>query len=140
MRKTIDYTVANEGRDKGKVFHIREMPAAQAEKWAMRAILALAHSGVQLPDGFAGQGMRGIAELGVRALTGMQFEEAEPLLDEMMQCVEIRPDPSNQLLKRPLIDDDIEEIETRLLIRMEVAKLHVDFSTLAARSNSTETT
>jgi hypothetical protein len=37
-RKSIDVTIPFEGRDKGKVFHIVEMPSLHSERWAMRAI------------------------------------------------------------------------------------------------------
>lgn len=42
------------------------------------------------------------------------------------------PDPANQSVKRNLIDDDTEEVMTRLKLRGEVFKLHVDFLTAAA--------
>lgn len=136
MRKTLNFTVVAEGRDKGKMFQLREMAAARAEKWAMRALLALARSGVEMDEDFAQQGMRGVAILGIKALSKMHWEDAEPLVDEMMECVRCIPDPGNPLMVRDLIDDDIDEIETRLTLRMEVAKLHVDFSTLGGPSRS----
>lgn len=51
-RKEIYYTVEDKGRDQGKVFFIREMAASQAEWWAIRAGLAMAKNGVNLPDNF----------------------------------------------------------------------------------------
>ena len=50
-RKEMIYEVpAAEGnRDAGKRFLIVEMPATKAEKWAMRAILALMRGNVDLP-------------------------------------------------------------------------------------------
>ncbi|MCI0152403.1 DUF3990 domain-containing protein [Paraburkholderia sediminicola] len=32
-----------DGRDHGKVFQLTEMPSDQAEKWAIRVLLALGH-------------------------------------------------------------------------------------------------
>lgn len=134
MRKTSTYT-GTVGRDTGKQFEITEMPAAQAEKWAVRAILALGKSGIQMPDRFEAFGMEGVAALltqvGLRGLFGMQFAEAEPLLDEMMSCVVALPDPTNPAVKNPMIDMIIEEVPTRLALRSEVINLHVGFSVTA---------
>ncbi|XPE68477.1 hypothetical protein ACNKHP_21825 [Shigella boydii] len=37
------------------------------------------------------------------------------------------PDPKKRSIRRPLVEEDIEEIITRLNLRAEVFKLHVDF-------------
>ncbi len=126
-RKTTNYTVTDDGRDKGKVFVLTEMPASRAESWAMRALLALMESGVELPDGFERMGMAAMAEIGIRALSGLRWEVAEPLLDEMLSCVMIMPDPHKPHVIRNLIEEDIEEIMTRIKIRAEIWKLHTDF-------------
>lgn len=139
MRKEIDITITDDGRDLGKVFHIKEMSASQAEKWAMRALMIAARSGVDVGEAL-GAGMKGIAILGVTSLMTMNFFEAEPLLDEMMTCVRIKPDPKNRHVIRDLIDDDIEEILTRIKLRREVLNLHVDFSTAGALLKSTSET
>ena len=137
MRKEIDVTITDPGRDQGKTFHIREMPATRAEKWAMRALLAVARSGVDLPDDFTGMGMQGIALVGIRAITKITFEDAEPLLDEMMECVTIKPDPRNPAIMLALIEGDIEEIATLVKLRQEVINLHVSFFTSAGPLKST---
>ena len=58
-RKTIEYAVRDEGRDHNKIFVITEMPARQAMKWATRALVALVHAGVSLPDEIVGTGLAG---------------------------------------------------------------------------------
>ena len=132
MRKTKDVTIEAEGRDKGKTFRLTEMSAAQAEKWAVRAFQGLAKSGVALPDDFESAGLAGIAVLGFQALGGMDYSLVEPLMDEMMGCVQIK-EPA---LVRALIGDDIEEIRTRLLLRAEVFELITGFSLAAVRSRA----
>lgn len=133
MRNEKDHIVTEEGRDKNKVFHIVEMPASRAERWAMRALLALTHSGVDLGDIDPTSGMRGLAEaraLGaklLRALVGLQFDEVEPLLDEMMTCVFFKPDKSNPSMYRPLMEEDIEDVTTRIQLRLEVLNVHLGF-------------
>ena len=135
-RATANYTVTDEGRDNGKVFVITEMPASKAESWAMRALLALMAGGVEVPDGFERMGMAGMAEVGIRALTGLKWEVAEPLLAEMWSCVQIMPDSSKPHIVRNLIEEDIEEITTRIKIRAEVWKLHTGFLKAVAPSIS----
>lgn len=127
-RKTAKIVIEDDGRDKGKVFHLTEMPASRAEKWGMRALLAMSRAGVELPDEAAQSGMLGVAAAGVQALTRLSFYEAEELMDEMFQCITIQPDPALPAT-RALIEDDIEEISTRLTLRMEVLQLHMGFST-----------
>ena len=104
------------------------MPAYQAEKWAMRCILALGKSGVDLPDNIAASGFAGVAAAGLEALMKLDFADAEPLLDEMLSCVTIKPDPSRPDITRALFTDDIEEVTTFVRLRMEVFTLHTGFS------------
>ncbi len=127
-RKTALVVIEAQGRDHGKQFALREMPASQAEKWAMRALLALARAGIDLPDDPAEAGLPEIARIGLSALGAMAFADAEPLMDEMMACVRAVPDPARPAILRPLIEDDIEEVATRLHLRREVFQLHVGFS------------
>lgn len=131
-RKELYYTVEDKGRDNGKKFYIREMSATQAEWWAIRAILAMANNGINLPDNLSDMGMAGMAKVGLEMVAKIPPEDARPLLDELMKCVQAVPNPDDQSIKRPLIDDDTEEVITRLKLRGEVFKLHVDFLTATA--------
>jgi hypothetical protein len=145
MRKTKTVTIEEEGRDKGKVFIVTEMPASQAEKWALRALVLAAKSGVDIPDDIADAGMAGIAVLGIKTvLGGMDFEDVEPLLDEMFSsCLSFVPDPNNLAIRRgkdgiaPMIEEDIEEITTRIHLRAEVLNIHTGFLDAGARLNTT---
>jgi hypothetical protein len=128
-RKVVDVTITDEGRDKGKTFVLTEMPASQAEKWAMRLLLALTRAakdgaGIEIPDNLIEQGMAGVAQLGVKALAGVSFAEAEFLMDEMFRCVQIR----QPAIVRALVEDDIEEVRTRFKLRVELIALHTGFS------------
>ena len=131
-RKVVTVTIPQEGRDKGKAFLLTEMSASQAEKWALRALLALSRAGFEIPDGAAG--MAGIAQVGFQAFGRVDFHDAEPLLDEMFTCLKCVPDPNKPEITRPLVDDDIEEVQTRIYLRGEIFRLHVDFSKLAGQS------
>lgn len=133
-RKTRIVTIAADGRDKGKHFFITEMSAVKAEKWAGRALLAIANGGVDIPPEVLQMGAGAVVAAGFRALVAMSFADAEPLLDEMMQCVTVLPDKSKADVVRPMDDMDVEEIATLLLLRSEVIDVHTGFSIAASLS------
>jgi len=116
--------IANTGRDTGKQFLITEMSASKAENWAFRVILAIGNAGIEIPEGLAMQGMAGLMTIGYMNLLKIPFESAKPLLDEMMTCVQIMPSTN---VKRNLIEEDIEEVATRLQLRKSIWELHMDF-------------
>jgi hypothetical protein len=134
-RKTENFTVTDEGRDKNKTFLLTEWPASEAEAWAIRALLALGAADVEVPDGVLNDGMAGLAEIGLKKLFALPYKEAGPLLDELMKCIQVMPDPRRPQVKRALVETDIEEIRTRLALKWQVLKLHIDFSTAGGLSN-----
>lgn len=133
MRRQIKFIVQTEGRDKGKQFVITEMSAENAERWAIRALLGMASGGVEIPDSIASAGMAGIASMGVGMLGKLPPDLAQELLDEMFRCVQYVPNPARpEIAPRDPLPDDIEEVATRIRLRLEVFRLHVDFSSVAA--------
>ena len=116
--------VAETGRDLGKQFLITEMSASQAENWAFQVILAVGNAGIEIPEGLASQGMSGLMAIGYMNLLKIPFDAAKPLLDEMMNCVQIIPSAN---IKRKLVEEDIEEVGTRLQLRKATWNLHMDF-------------
>ena len=127
--KTKPVTVTREGRDKGKKYMIIEMPAEQAWKWAFRAFGAMARSGIDIPQHVVDMGLAGIAAMGIKAIAGIEFKEAEPLLDEITACIrrieELIPEG------RALVETDIEEPLTYGILQSEVFELHTGFSVAA---------
>jgi len=126
MRKQLTYT-AQDGRDKGKAFIITEMAARPAHKWATRALFALISGGVDIPESVAEMGMAGLAAIGLQSLNGISVEKAEPLLDELLTCVSVMPDPRKPEVVRALFDEDIEEPMTYFKLQKEVLILHMGF-------------
>lgn len=150
MRKTKEVKIATEGsRDKGKTFVITEMSAYDGEMWAIRAMRIAQKSGADIPGGIQA-GMAGIAAVGVLAVLegSTNFDEVKPLLDDMMRCVEIVTDKQTGFRRtindagsgEEAVNDDIEEIGTRFLLRREWLNLHMDFSIADALSKLISTT
>jgi hypothetical protein len=73
-------------------------------------------------------GMAGFAALlgTVGSFLAGPRDEVEALLKEMFDCVSIIMPATPE--GRPLIEEDIEEVSTRLVLRDEVLELHMGFS------------
>lgn len=123
MRRT-EIVEITEGRDAGKKYQITEMSAEAAEWWAFRALQAIAGADAELN---LQAPLADMAAQGIKALAKVHPEQARPLLDEMMGCVQILV-PATQK-PRPLLDGDIEDVKTRFMLRKAVVELHLGFST-----------
>ena len=142
MRKEKTIVISAAGRDQGKMYHVEELAASEAEAWATRALFIMMNCGVEVPDDLLSAGLAGLAAIGIKSLTRVPYEMAKPLFDEMMRCVAIVPDPKQPMIRRgsragcvgPMIEDDIEEVSTRLQLRKAVMELHLDFFLGTARS------
>lgn len=145
MRKTEMVRVPDwdGSRDAGKYFLITEMPAARAEKWAMRAFLALKGTTGEVPPEVMQLGMVAVAWRGLNAFLAADVDAAklEPLMDEMLTCVQMIRDPravdkaTGGPVATPIVsDDDVEEVRTILWLRSEVLRVHTGFSAADALS------
>lgn len=144
MRKVKDVTIgpdnapSEEGRDYKKMFRLTEMSAFAADEWANRAALALLPKLTrQVSEEVVEQlsenpNMATVERVGI-LLGNISFPETRELLKELMDCVQIIPDPKNPL-PRPIGmagSEDIEDVETLHYLRKEALALHTGF-TLAA--------
>jgi hypothetical protein len=133
-RRTKAVTIAAEGRDRGKTFLLTEMDAWRAEDWFDRAMMMLARSGTDVPPDIFRHGPAGFAVMGLGAvvsgLSKAPWADVRALLDEMFGCVAFVPPLANAepIRARELVDGQIEEVATRLLLREEVVSLHLGFS------------
>lgn len=121
--KTKEITI-EKGRDAGTKFLITEMPVAKADNWAMRALGVLARSGIETPD--ANTGLVGVAQMGMSAFSQVKTEEVIPLLDELLDCVQIIPE-GGQPRPLDLNINDVQDFTTLWALRKEVLHLHIDF-------------
>lgn len=131
-RKDRIFTVTKAGRDEGKTFYITEMPPRVGHRWATRAMLAVANTGIDLSDDVLSGGFAGLVATGIKSLGKVPADVAQPLLDELLDCVQVIPDASKPNVKRSMVDTDTEEVATLFQLQWEVLDLHVGFSTLAA--------
>lgn len=136
MRKTIDVTVTAEGRDKGKVFRITEMDVWAAENWSLRAATVMNRSNIDIPtEAILAGGILAVAAYGIRGLLSANFDDAKPLLDEMLACVQHLPAPREEPnIVRDLYPGDLEELASIFWLRDQVIELHTGFSVADAIS------
>jgi hypothetical protein len=128
-RKTVTLTIEEEGRDKGKIFVLTEMPATVGEKWAIQLLhLLVTQGGLQIDADAARGGMRALAGIGSGVALAMARALHDPSLEGWWDCVRYqhRPDIPLQPINQG-ITCQIEEIATITQLRMEVVKLHTDF-------------
>jgi hypothetical protein len=139
-RKTTRLTISEEGRDKGKSFVLTELPADQAERWFIRAMQAAVQSGADItPEVIAG-GAASFAMLGMQILSGVPWANLEPLLDEMWQCVQYQHTANIPLQSiSEGLNSQIEEVATRLALRVAVLELHAGFFIPGASPTSGQT-
>ena len=126
------------GRDVGKHYKITEWPAIKAEKWAWRMGMCLKGTSGYIPEELMRLGILAVTRAIVNGFLGAEVDETRflPLLDEMMECVQIvrvkdTPDPNDpgMPLSTPMnLDDDIEEPKTVAWIRSEVLRVHTGFN------------
>lgn len=121
------------------------MPADQAERWAIRCLLAFANAGAKLPEKQLMAGLEGVkdwelalATQGIRSLAGLRYEDAKPLLDEMLTTISfLAPGAGDITLGIEATLSQIEEVRTLLTLRYEALELHLGFSMADALSKST---
>ena len=74
-------------QDQELTFKIKQMPVTRLQDWIIRALLLVAGSGAQVPDGSDIKAAGAfLAEKGLTALGNIDFEKARPLIAEMLGC------------------------------------------------------
>lgn len=123
-----EITVDIQDRDQLLTFKIKEMPATRLESWIIRALLLIAGSGAQVPDGTDIKAAGAfLAEKGLAALGNLDFEKARPLLDDLLGCCSVTIDRLEKRLTPAIVDDHIQDVTTLFKLRMEAIKLNLDF-------------
>lgn len=115
-------------REQLLTFKVKEMPATQLERWMIRAVLAIADSGANLSDSSdIGAAGNYIAENGMAALAGLDYEKAEPLLNELLGCCSRVVERVEERCTPQTVDAYIEDVKTLFKLRLEALKLNLGF-------------
>ena len=124
MRKTEIIKLVDDGQE--RIFKITQMPATKAERWANRAAFLLMK---------AGKDLQGKKDIGVndiiKALATLDYNEVEPLYNELIECCEYMPDANSMgiMCTQNTIDAQIIEPVNLYRLRLAVAKLNFSFFT-----------
>jgi hypothetical protein len=113
------------GRDDGKIFTIRELPAYDLEWWYIRAVMALGTSGITVPQDIVDAGAVGLAFLGYQTFAGAKPEAIKPLRDEMMERVWFTPEGADPMPWHPSLVFDVGTLKT---LREKWMELHTGFT------------
>lgn len=132
------FVVTDDNRDTGKIFILTEMPGEQGELWAIQAAYLIERAGMDVkPE--EKDGMAGLAALERRHGHSIAFLRAiqDPSLVSMWDYVEYDPGgglPPQKLFKGEACQ--IEEVQTRLQIRMAFLRMHLGFFSRAKAPTS----
>ena len=126
MLKTKEVVIEN-GRDADKCFLVTEMPLLKADKWAQRALFALASGGVDAGTLDLSGGMLEMAKFAFAAIGNIDPQVGGDLLDELLECVQIIPSGGNP--RDFDVETEIQDLKTLYLLRKEALFLHIDFLT-----------
>jgi len=131
-RKTTVITISDDGRDKGKKFRINEPPCYQIDNMVTRAVFGLGRAGVTIPAEIIQLGAAPTAYFIGTQFNKLPWRLGLQLADELMACVQ----RVETKLDRSLVEEDIEELTTRLKLKGEVLKLIFGFFAIAASQTS----
>lgn len=122
MLKQIEVTIEN-GRDAGKTFKIKELPATQMDKWLTRLFGCLADKELTVVD---------IANMSFEEIINSIYkiemeEEKERLFDELLASCYLIKEGVDIAMKGNNIDAFVEEWSTLFRLKNEALKLNLGF-------------
>lgn len=130
MRNEVTLTLEDRSNpDKPRQFLIREMSATRCERFLYRAALVIAGSGINtLPDeGGINAAAKYLMEHGAKALGNIDFDKAEPLLNELLGCCSVVVDKAETKLTPENVDTFIWDVPNLVKLRLEALKLNLGF-------------
>ena len=125
MRKTEIVKVIDDGQE--RTFRITQMPATKAERWVNRMAFLLVGAGKELKTDDID------IEKAIRAIATIDYEKAEPLYNELIECCTFLPDGNVNgggiACSQDTIDAQIVDPMNLYRLRMAAAKLNFSFFT-----------
>ena len=104
------------------------MPATKLESWLIRAVLLLAAAGGDVPQGRdLKEAGAFLAEKGLSALARVDYDQARPLLDELLGCCSRMIGGVKERCTPEGMDAYIEDVTTLFKLRAEALKVNLGF-------------
>ena len=123
MRKTEIIKLIDDGAE--RTFRITQMPATKAERWVNRAAFLLVGAGKELKTDNID------IEKVIKAIATIDYEKAEPLYNELIECCKFLPDGNVNgggiACTQDTIDAQIIDPMNLYRLRMASAKLNFSF-------------
>ena len=131
MLKEVEFTM-DEGRDAGKTFKIKEMPAYQMDKWVTRLLGCFAKENITIGD---------VVDMSFVELTNNIYkidseEEKNKLFDELLASCYLKKEGVEIAMKGNNIDSFVEEWQTLFRLKEEAIKLNLGFFAGGVESTS----
>ncbi len=119
------------GRDLGRVFILTEMDSWAALMITAKIAHALSLSGINVPE--VAKSPEGLAEGGIRLMSYIAPAVAEPILNELRDCIGVMPPKAKAgAVPQPLIpENQPHEIKTWFTLLTKLYYLHLGFSPAA---------
>lgn len=129
MRKEVEIKI-EDGRDAGKVFKVKEMPATEMDAWITRALGVLG----------ADKTIIDVVSLSMSELmlnlAKNNYGEAKILLDELLACCSFVKDGTLVPMKKDMIDGVVEDWTTLSRLKNEAFTLNLGFFADGGESES----
>lgn len=127
--KEMTITLTDDGRD--LTFKIKKMSATQLESWILRASILLSKGGANI-DISNIAGIKDLVMSGtvLKVLSGINYNEAAPLLEELLECCsrELKGGGTMQC-SSDTVDGYIEDVQTLFRLKLEAAQYNFGFFT-----------
>lgn len=139
MRKEKTITLNDRGNE--LTFKIREMPAMKLQGWLFRAALILLR-GVSINNNgdLVNDAIKLVGEQGIAAFRNVNYEEAKPLLNELLECCSRLDGNVSVKLTADVVDGMIEDVRTLFALEQEAAAINLSFLKAAEPSSTREGT
>lgn len=135
MRKEVLFNITDDGRQ--LTFKVKQMPATKGERWVNRVITLLANSATGQVSDFEFSKLKAkfsgpdkFQEI-FKVIGQLDYDKVEPLYDELLNCCEHVPDPTNTSFSVPCtaanVDTVIGEFKNLYRLRWEALKVNFDF-------------
>lgn len=142
MRKENYITLQDDGRELN--FKLTQMSAMQQTRWASKAVILLAATGViknltqfevdKLQKQFEAEGLNMVLDL----IGKLDYDKVEPLFNELLTCAAYIPDMGNRNFVTAITTNNIDSIvaDFKNVYKLAIEAFKVNFTVSSAGNNS----